>query len=266
MYRDGRARRGLHRSKKGDMTKELYTSGEYLEKNPLWHADESPWKAKYVLQMMARNGIAPKTICDVGCGAGETLRLVHEAMKEKCVSYGYEISPMAFALCQSRANDGLHFKLADIRDEEGARFDLLLLMDVLEHLEDYFSFLREIRGKGVHKIIHIPLDISARTVLRGSLSEFRAAYGHLHYFTKDVAIQMLKDAGYEVIDYLYTWQSNSLEFVWNENKKNPRKLVRRLIGFAARQILAVPSRIFFAIHQDLAARVLGRWRLLVLAR
>jgi SAM-dependent methyltransferase len=248
------------------MTQELYTSGEYLKKNPLWHADESPWKAKYVLQMMARNGIAPKTICDVGCGAGETLRLVQEGMDEECVLYGYEISPPALELCQSRANDRLHFKLADIRDEEGARFDLVLLMDVLEHLEDYFSFLREIRAKGVYKIIHIPLDISVRTVLWGSLSEFRVAYGHLHYFSKDVAIQMLRDAGYEVVDSMYTWQSNSLEFVWNENKRNPGRLVRRLIGFAARQILAVPSRIFFAIHQDLAARVLGRWRLLVLAR
>src|SRR6266704_1242423 len=60
------------------MTRDLYTSGEYLQKNPLWHADESPWKAKYVLQMIARNKIAPKTVCDVGCGAGEVLHVASE--------------------------------------------------------------------------------------------------------------------------------------------------------------------------------------------
>jgi hypothetical protein len=54
--------------------------------------------------------------------------------------------------------------------------------------------------------------------------------------------------------------------VWNENKQQPRKLARKLAGFTARTILALPSRVFFALNQDLAARVMGRWRLLVLAR
>ena len=248
------------------MTQDLYTSGAYLQKNPLWHADESPWKANYVLQIIAKNSIAPKTICDVGCGAGEVLRLVQEGMNEGCIFWGYEISPQAFALCHSRANERLHFKLADIRQEKGAHFDLILLLDVLEHLEDYFTFLREIQPKSEYKIIHIPLDISARTVFRGDLIKFRAAYGHIHYFTKDLAIQMLKDVGYEVVDYLYTWQSNSIHFVWNENRNNPRKLARRLVGFIGRTILGVPSQILFAIHKDLAVRVIGRWRLLVLAK
>jgi len=189
------------------MTQDLYTSGAYLQKNPLWHADESPWKANYVLQIIAKNSIAPKTICDVGCGAGEVLRLVQEGMNEGCTFWGYEISPQAFALCHSRANERLHFKLADIRQEKGAHFDLILLMDVLEHLEDYFTFWREIQPKSEYKIIHIPLDISARTVFWGDLIKFRAAYEHIHYFIKDLAIQMLKDVGYEVVDYLYTWQT-----------------------------------------------------------
>ena len=248
------------------MTQDLYAGGGYLEKNPLWHTDESPWKAKYVLHMMAKNLIAPKTICDVGCGAGEMLRLIQDGMDEGCTFWGYEISPQAFELCQRRANERLHFKLADIRQEEGVHFDLILVMDVLEHLEDYFSFLREIRPRSEYKIIQIPLDISVRTVLLGKLVEFRAAYGHVHYFTKDVALQMMNDVGYEVIDYVYTWQANSLRFVWNENKNNPRKLARKLLGFTARGILGWPSRIFFSIHRDLAARVMGQWRLLVLAR
>ena len=139
-------------------------------------------------------------------------------------------------------------------------------MDVIEHLEDYFSFLRELQPKAEYKILHIPLDISMRTVLLGKLTDFRAAYGHLHYFTKDVALQMLRDAGYEVIDYLYTWQANSLQYVWDENKQNPWKLMRKLAGFVVRTLLGLPSRALFAIHQDLAARVMGQWRLLVLAR
>ena len=248
------------------MTRDLYTSGEYLQKNPLWHADESPWKAKHVLQMIARNKIAPKTVCDVGCGAGEVLHLVHEGMHGECRCWGYEISPQAFGLSHRLSSETLQFKLADIRQEDDAHFDLMLLMDVIEHLEDYFSFLRELQPKAEYKILHIPLDISVRTVLLGKLTDFRAAYGHLHYFTKDVALQMLRDAGYEVIDYLYTWQANSLQYVWDENKQNPWKLMRKLAGFVVRTLLGLPSQVLFAIHEDFAARIMGQWRLLVLAR
>ena len=140
-------------------------------------------------------------------------------------------------------------------------------MDVLEHLEDYFSFLRDLRPKAEYKIIHIPLDLSVRTVLLGKLCGFRAAYGHLHHFTKEVALEMLRDVGYEVIDYAYTWQANSLRYVWNENKRNPPWiLARRLAGFVARAIVALPSHVLLAIHEDWAARIAGQWRLLVLAR
>lgn len=244
----------------------LYTSGDYLQKNPAWHADESPWKAKYVLQMMRRNNIAPKTTCDVGCGAGEVLRLLQESMDTDCLFWGYDISPQAFELSQRRANERLHFKLADIRQEDGSHFDLILLMGIIEHLEDYFSFLREIQPKSPYKILQIPLDISMRDVFLNNLIKFRGDYGHLHYFTKDLAIQMLQDVGYEVIDYLYTWPATPLPFLWNENNSNPRLFLRKLVFIIGRKIVTAPKHICFAFHKDLAVRTLAGWRLLVLAK
>ncbi len=248
------------------MSQDLYTSGEYLKKNPLWHTDESPWKARYILQIMTKNSIAPKTICDVGCGVGEVLRLVQEGMDEECMFWGYEISPQAFELSQQRANERLHFKLADIKQEGGTHFDLILLMDVVEHMEDYFSFLRELKSKSEYKLIQLPMDINAWDVFLGNLVRFRRDFGHLHYFTKDVALQMLKDVGYEVVDFLYTWQYNSFRFELNEIIRTRRNLPRRLVGLIARTILGVPRRVLFAIHKDLTVRAMGGWRLLVLAK
>ncbi len=53
------------------MLENIYTSGEYAAKHPTWDVEHSSWKAKQIMRMMARNNIVPKTICEVGCGAGE---------------------------------------------------------------------------------------------------------------------------------------------------------------------------------------------------
>ena len=145
---------------------ELYTSGVYLEKNPNWHVEESPWKVQHIMPMMKRQHLMPETVCEVGCGAGEILKQLQENMENECMFWGYDISPQAFELAKSRANERLQFKLADIRQEKDVFYDLILVMDVIEHLENYFSFLREIKAKSHYKILHIPLDLSVQTVLR----------------------------------------------------------------------------------------------------
>ncbi len=105
-----------------ETVEEIYKSGEYLKTNPLWHVEESPWKARQVARMLARHRIAPRTVCEVGCGAGEVLRQLQGHLNDECALWGYEISPQAFEMCKGRANERLHFKLADIRQERGAFF------------------------------------------------------------------------------------------------------------------------------------------------
>src|ERR1051326_937933 len=158
---------------------EVYTSGEYLEKNPTWHVEESPWKARQIMRMLARNSLTPPTICEVGCGAGEVLKQLQGKVDAACTFWGYDISPQAIELAKSRANEHLHFKLADLQQEQEASFDLMLILDVIEHLEDYFSFLRDLQSRSQYKIIHLPLDLSVQSLLRphGLLGN-RRAYGH----------------------------------------------------------------------------------------
>lgn len=117
--------------------------------------------------------------------------------------HGYDISPQALDLCKPKANQKLHFHLADILNEN-VNFDLLLVMDILEHLEDYFGFLRGIRDKAQFKIFHIPLDLSIYGLLSKKYLDLRSRVGHLHYFTKDIALQFLKETGYTTLDWLYT--------------------------------------------------------------
>jgi SAM-dependent methyltransferase len=227
----------------------VYVNGEYLTNNPRWHLDESPFKVSQILRMLAKNRLRPKTICDVGCGAGEVLKLLHEKMDDACVFRGYDISPQALEICRSRANERLQFKLGDVSHEEGIVFDLMLVLDVIEHVEDYFGFLTAIRPKSELKIFHIPLDLSVQTVLRKrGLLKRRELHRHLHYFTKETALETLKDSGYKLLDYFFT--SHSIEC----GEEIGQKIAR------------LPRRMCFAMHQELTVRILGGYSLLVLVR
>jgi SAM-dependent methyltransferase len=229
---------------------EIYTDYEYLQKNPTWHVEDSKWKADHILRMLRTYDISPQTVCEVGCGAGETLKQLQANTKEDCEFFGYEISPTAFRLCEKRANQRLHFKLKDIASED-VWFDLLLVIDVIEHIEDYWGFLRSIRTKSKYKIFHIPLEFCAGAALRTRPLDSWNSFGHIHYFMKDTALQSLKDTGYEIIGSLYTFSSRQKSL----HHPSPLLSLQNLIRMAT-----------FVISRDYSVRLFGGYSLLVLAK
>lgn len=231
---------------------EIYSSGEYLEKHPTWHVEVSSPKARDILEILQQADLAPRAICEVGCGAGEILAQLQKQMDSACTFHGYDISPQAIELARSRENERLHFTVADFT-QENVFFDLILMIDMIEHVENCFSFLREIKAKGTYKIIQFALDITVETLLINpeALLGFRSTYGHvghLHYFTKNIALAMLEDLGYEILDFKY------VPLPANKGESLSQKLHRPFIKF------------LYALHKDLAVRLLGGYKLLVLAR
>lgn len=234
-------------------TDSRYITGDYVDSVPDWHLSEAPWKASHVHQLLLKHHLTPQSICEVGCGIGEALRLVQQSLPSVPTCVGYDISAQAVALAQSRSNERLRFVVGDATDLVGDRFDrfdLTLVLDVVEHVEDHFTFLRKVRPLGEYTIFHFPLDLSAQSVLRpDGLLYTRRIYGHLHYFTKDTALQTLRETGYDVIDWEYT----------PESLEQPTRLLRR-------RLMRLPRRLTWALNHDFAVRLLGGARLIILAR
>lgn len=229
--------------------KAIYEDGTYLSNNPAWHEADSAWKAAQIRRILARNDVNPSTICEIGCGAGEILSCLANDYAGASL-FGYEISPQAYEICSGKARRNLAFYLDDLLSRPDQRFDVVMAIDVFEHVEDYLGFLRKLRERGEFKVFHIPLDLSVQSVLRSTpILKGRTSIGHLHYFTKETALATLTDTGYEVVDYCYT--RGSLEVPKRGWKANLMKLPRRLM---------------FSASEDLAARVLGGFSLLVLAK
>lgn len=231
------------------MAQDVFVNGAYLRKRPEWHVGDSPWKAREILQLMNRNKISPRHLAEIGCGTGEVLRQLQLQMGPECIFSGYDISPDAIALSRSRQNERLRCYLGDMREESDGKFDLLLILDVLEHQENYFGFLREIKRLAPYKLFHAVLDLSVFALMtQNGLTKRRNLLEDLHYFTKDMLIDALVHENYEVIDWCYV-----------------RRAIYKSPGIVG-AIRQLPRRVSFALGPDFAVRVLGGYSLLVLAK
>ena len=232
------------------MSEEMYKQGEYLEKNPTWHIEDSPWKAEQLIRIITRNHLQPTSICEVGCGAGEILNQLYYQLPQNIKFTGYEISPQAYALCQKRVKERMQFYLKNLVDDKEAFFDLVIAIDLIEHIENCFGFLRDLHKKAEYKIIHIPLELSVQTVLRSKpIIKSRQYVGHIHYFTKETAMAILEDTDYKVLDYFYTGSSIDLPV------NSFRTLFARL-----------PRKIVYKMSKDIAVRLFGGYSLMILAK
>jgi SAM-dependent methyltransferase len=226
----------------------IYSDGTYFRNNPDWHADDSTWKARHIAGILGRNGIEPRTVCEIGCGAGEVLRGLAAELPGASSFVGYDISPDAFRLCGAKSGGKVEFRFGNML-EEPVEFDVAMAIDVFEHVEDYFDFLRRLRTKARYKVFHIPLDLSALALLRGEPVRMRKSVGHIHYFDKDTALAALEETGHRVVDWKYTSGRTEL----------PN------LGWKSR-LMRAPRKSIYAMNPDLAAKALGGYSLMVLAR
>jgi len=227
---------------------EQYLDGTYAEQNPSWDSEDSQWKADRVCSLIDKFSRKPGSICEVGCGGGGILAAIYKTFPDVALT-GYDISPNLQPFWKKY--DGLYidFHVGDFLEFKST-YDLILLLDVLEHVSGPHAFLLEIRRRALLFIFHFPLDLSSVSVLRElPLLHVRRKVGHIHYFTKGLALELLSESGFEVIKSKYTGAGfNTPQSGW------------------ATKLAQIPRRIANAINKDYAVRLLGEETLMVLAK
>jgi SAM-dependent methyltransferase len=231
----------------------IYISGDYLAATQTWHTEDSPWKANQIAKIIADNGIKSQTIVEIGCGGGMILKeLADKDFLSNTRFLGYDISPQAIELSTQVSHERTTFFCEDLLLQTDIDpIDILLAIDVFEHVPDYLGFLHQCRAKAEYKIYHIPLDLHVSSVLRNAFITSRYSIGHIHYFTADSALATLKDTGHEIIDYFYT------DGAFGVYKQHPS---------VKKAIANLPRWIFSRFSTPFAARLLGGYSLLVLTK
>lgn len=231
-----------------DHLEQRYLSADYLAANPSWDVEDSPWKAGKVYELLNSNQIVPSSIVDVGCGAGNVLVGLRKSYPDSSLT-GYDIAPDAERFWHEPRALGISLMIGDYLDSTVPTQDVLLLLDVIEHLQDPFAFLAKLKGRAKYYVFHFPLDLSAVSVLREvPLLLVRKKVGHGHYFTSGIALALLAECGYKVLEAKFTGASLNA----------PRRGWRT-------QLASIPRHIAFAINHNWGARFFGGETLMVLA-
>lgn len=229
---------------------DLYTSDIYFKNKPTWDVEDSGFKAEWIYNLYKKNKLRPNSVIEVGCGAGEILKIISEKDLKVELLAGYDISPQAISLAKIKENEKLHFFNKDFT-KEALKCNLLLVIDVVEHVDDYYGFLRKLLNKSDYFIFHIPLDLSCRTILKPHvLLQHRNSVGHIHYFTEEMVLWFLRDVGYEIIDWHFTKPVIDFKKV-STIKANIKKILRN---------------VSYRISPSLSSKLWGGYSMLILAR
>lgn len=206
-------------------------------------------KARQILGLLGDFRIAPGTICEIGCGAGELLLGLHAQLPETVTLHGYETSSRACSQWRGRLRPRLYFHLQDMLEEEGIRFDMVLALNSLRQAGDVRQFLARLHGRGRHVVLQIPLESSLRALLRRRLKPGAAPPDRPPAWSRAGALALIREAGFRVLDTRYS-----------ETGPGPGRS-----GFIASRLRRV-VRLAHALYPDLSVRLFGGYSLLVLAR
>jgi 2-polyprenyl-3-methyl-5-hydroxy-6-metoxy-1,4-benzoquinol methylase len=159
------------------------------------------------LDLLERIGTDARSILEFGCGEaplGEALK-----RRQPCRVVGVEIDAEAAAVAEKRIDAVFRGDVRQIVDRIEERFDFIVGGDIVEHLDEPWSFLSDLRRiavPGARLLLSMPNLANASVV--GDLLRGRFDYvymgitcvGHLRFFTRRTMEEMLTIAGWEVVE------------------------------------------------------------------
>lgn len=155
------------------------------------------------IERLSGRPLAGQTILDVGCGWGQAM-LYFASKGAQC--FGFDPAPEAVDYVRSRGLECVRAGMERMDVFGGRRFDVVTLMNVLEHLADPISVMQEIRSKvlapGGLLVIEVPNEFNAFQVAGQKLHNLPqwwvAPPAHLNYFSATSLTKTLNGTGYAV--------------------------------------------------------------------
>tara|TARA_Y100000591_G_C21839779_1_gene704888 strand:+ start:32 stop:649 length:618 start_codon:yes stop_codon:yes gene_type:complete len=149
---------------------------------------------------------------DLGCGNGFLTNHISTFFKE---THGYDVSESGINLAKKRNNLNVKYFLTDknLSNIEKNYYDIVTLLEVIEHVYDPHEFLVNIKSKMKKKgkiIISTPFHGYFKNLAIALTNKFDHHFnplwlhGHIKFFSKRTIIQILEDNGFKINTIYYS--------------------------------------------------------------
>ncbi|NCI49089.1 class I SAM-dependent methyltransferase [Sediminibacterium roseum] len=173
---------------------EIYNNNEYISHNPDLHSEDSEYKFSQFADMLGKLEIKNGRIkiLDVGGGAGILGKMVAVFFKEKGITVDFNTLDLSAEMLRIQKinhpeiNESWNCTLEECPEND---FDLVLMIDVIEHIPDSESAADALNNIGRYILYNIPVQLNLFDGLRNMANKFRyyaeqtRILGHVHFFT-----------------------------------------------------------------------------------
>jgi 2-polyprenyl-3-methyl-5-hydroxy-6-metoxy-1,4-benzoquinol methylase len=175
---------------------------EVQETDQAFHDGHREDIAQQIRHLLERE-LSELSVLDIGCGWGQTLKYLAD---RGAACAGFDPAQEAVAYVQSCGIESVCAGMERMDVFGDRRFDVVMLMNVLEHLADPVQVIQEIKRTVLRPdgllIIEVPNDFNdfqkAARELHGLQEWWVAPPAHLNYFSSYSLSAVLKGCGFDV--------------------------------------------------------------------
>jgi len=138
-----------------------------------------------------------REIAEIGCGNGLLQKNIEDHYQRSVV--GFDLNEIALRKNVSRISPLYCYDIFEKRPEFRARFDLLILFDVLEHIEDESRFLQCVKyylAESGTLLVNVP-------AIQWLFSDYDRAAGHVRRYSLNQLTRVAQQNGYDIQNATY---------------------------------------------------------------
>jgi cyclopropane fatty-acyl-phospholipid synthase-like methyltransferase len=189
---------------------DIYNDNSYLEKNPSLHTEDSKFKFQNIKRFLSSIEVKNNRIkiLDIGGGAGIIGKLVLEYFQESGIVVSFHSLDLSTQMLKIQLKNNPQIKKiinCSINECPKSNYDLVLMIDVIEHIEGKEDSAKILNKLGKNIIYNIPIEINFFDILKYLKSFFRyykrqkKRWGHIHFFSFTSSQSFLR-RHYKIID------------------------------------------------------------------
>jgi len=195
---------------------------EYIDKNPDLHESDTESKVRNIDKLLFPIAMKVTSIVDVACGSGKILLNISKKYSSK-KNLGIDISDKMIEVAKTNdINNNVTWKVANVFDVKLDNYELVLAIDILEHVESDLGFLKHIKNIGRYLIVKVPieknfLNILVKIISFGKIDEYKYTeekYGHINHYSEKDLLNLIDESELMVIGKGYMHLPKRSKVFW----------------------------------------------------